>query len=297
MKLGANVPNSGHLPAERGIPLMAAELERAGFESLWVSDHIVMTDHVRSRYPYSADGKVTWPSDTPYFDALVALAAIATATQRATIGTAVLVLPLRHPVVLAKQAASIDVLSGGRLVLGVGVGWLAEEFDALGVPFDTRGARFVEWMELLRSCWTGKPRAYEGEHFSLPPGVCSVPSPTRPVPLLVGGGSKIALRRAGSIGDGWLAHQSATALDVTELRAGISAARTAARSVGREPSALWTTLRIIDAATRVEVVAEALPLLADAGVHEIVVDIDWSIAGSADAAFGVLSEARRRCGV
>ncbi len=147
MRIGAKVPNSGPLPVERGIATMAAELEAAGFESLWVSDHTVMPRHIESRYPFAADGKPTWPSDTPYFDAMIALAVIATATQRAAIGTAVLVLPLRHPVILAKEAASIDVLSGGRLVLGVGAGWLAEEFDALDVPFASRGRRFIEWLQ------------------------------------------------------------------------------------------------------------------------------------------------------
>src|SRR5215475_10782521 len=134
MRIGAKVPNSGPLPTERGIGAMAAELEQAGFDSLWVSDHVVMPAVIASRYPFAADGKATWPADTPYIDAMIALTAIAAATQQARIGTAVLVLPLRQPVVLAKQAASIDVLSGGRLDLGIGAGWLAEEFAALGVP-------------------------------------------------------------------------------------------------------------------------------------------------------------------
>ena len=135
MRIGAKVPNSGPLPERLGIGAMAAELEAAGFESLWVSDHIVLPEAIDSRYPFAEDGRATWATDTPYFDALIALALIAQATERATIGTAVLVLPLRQPVVFAKQAASIDVASGGRLCLGVGAGWLEEEFDALNVPF------------------------------------------------------------------------------------------------------------------------------------------------------------------
>ncbi len=296
MRIGAKVPNSGLLPAERGIAAMAAELERAGFESLWVSDHVVMTERVDSRYPFAADGKVTWPPDTPYFDAMIALASIATATERAVIGTAVLVLPQRHPVVLAKQAASVDVMSGGRLALGLGAGWLAEEFEALNVPFASRGGRFVEWVELLRACWTGAPDAYEGAHYSLPAGVLSVPTPAHPVQLLVGGHSKAARRRAGAIGDGWLAHQSATALDVDELRTGIAVSREAALEAGRDPDALWTTLRIIDSATRAEVVVDALPPLAEAGVDEVVVDIDWATSGNAVATFGALSAARASLG-
>ena len=136
---------------------MAAELEEAGFESLWVSDHIVLPETIDSRYPFAEDGRATWATDTPYFDALIALALIAEATERATIGTAVLVLPLRQPVVFAKQAASIDVASGGRLSLGVGAGWLEEEFDALNVPYAGRGRRLDEWIALTRACWTGTP--------------------------------------------------------------------------------------------------------------------------------------------
>src|SRR5579875_1581989 len=102
MRIGAKVPNSGPLPGELGIAEMAAELESAGFESLWVSDHVVMTERIDSRYPFSPDGRITWSSDTPYYDAMIALATIATATVRAVIGTAVLVLPQRHPIVLAK---------------------------------------------------------------------------------------------------------------------------------------------------------------------------------------------------
>src|SRR5205085_4070501 len=113
---------------------MAAELESAGFESLWVSDHIVLPSEITSRYPFAEDGRATWPTSTPYIDALIALAQIATATERASFGTAVLVLPLRHPVILAKQLASIDAMSSGRLRLGVGAGWLREEVDAAAAP-------------------------------------------------------------------------------------------------------------------------------------------------------------------
>lgn len=235
MRIGAKVPNSGPLPVERGIAAMAAELETVGFDSLWVSDHIVMPRHIKSRYPFAADGKPTWPSDTPYFDAMIALAVIATATQRASIGTAVLVLPLRHPVELAKQAASVDVLSGGRLVLGVGAGWLAEEFEALDVPFASRGQRFIEWVQILRSCWTGEPEPFQGQFYQLPEGVFSLPVPLREVPVLVGGHSPTAISRGATVGNGWLAHQSATALDFEELRSGVENMREIAKRSGQGP--------------------------------------------------------------
>ena len=208
MRIGAKVPNSGPLPERLGIGAMAASLEAAGFESLWVSDHIVLPAQIDSRYPFAEDGRATWATDTPYFDALIALALIAQATERATIGTAVLVLPLRQPVVFAKQAASIDVASGGRLSLGVGAGWLEEEFNAINVPFAARGRRLDEWISITRACWTGTPGASRSEFYDLPADVIALPRPAHPVPLLIGGHSAVALRRAGRTGDGWLAQQA-----------------------------------------------------------------------------------------
>src|SRR3954451_21630340 len=133
MLIGAKLPASG--PLHAGVAEHAVALERAGFDSLWVSDHIVMPAEIGSRYPFAADGRATWPTDTPYLDALIALALAAAVTERVRLGTVLLVLPLRNPVELAKQAATIDAASGGRLELGVGAGWLAEEFAALNVPF------------------------------------------------------------------------------------------------------------------------------------------------------------------
>jgi probable F420-dependent oxidoreductase len=273
LRIGVKVPNSGPLPARLGIGAMAAELESAGFESLWVSDHIVLPSEIGSRYPFAADGRATWATDTPYFDALIALALIAEATERATIGTAVLVLPLRAPVVFAKQAASIDVASRGRLRLGVGAGWLEEEFDALDVPFAGRGKRLDEWITLIRDCWTGAPGAHESELYHLPAGVLCLPTPAHRVPFLVGGHSPAALRRAGRIGDGWLAQQSLPALDPDELGVAVAAIRAAATEAGRDDAELEVVLRIVDASGRSEELAARLPELAAAGVGEIVVDV------------------------
>lgn len=282
--IGAKVPNSGPLPQRLGIGEMAAELERAGFRSLWVSDHVVMPRTIESRYPFAADGRATWPSDTPYFDAVVSLAMIAAATSSARFGAAVLVLPQREPVVLAKQLASLDSLSGGRLEMGVGAGWLAEEFEALGVPFASRGSRMEEWIALLRACWTGSPPPHHGGHYVLPDGVLCLPAPPHPIPLLIGGHSKTAWRRAGALGDGWLAHQSAVALEPAEITRGVEAMRSAAESAGRDPLALRVVLRIIDSAGRAAEVGDALPALAQAGVDEIVIDVDWEASdGPAEA--------------
>jgi probable F420-dependent oxidoreductase len=252
---------------------MAAELESAGFESLWVSDHIVLPSEIGSRYPFAEDGRATWATDTPYFDALIALALIAEATERATIGTAVLVLPLRAPVVFAKQAASIDVASRGRLRLGVGAGWLEEEFAALDVPFAGRGRRLDEWIALIRDCWTGTPGPFKSELYRLPAGVLCLPPPAHRIPFLVGGHSPAALRRAGSIGDGWLAQQSLPGLDPGELARAVEVMRAAAAEAGRDRASLEVVLRIVEASGRSEELAARLPELASAGVDEIVVDV------------------------
>jgi probable F420-dependent oxidoreductase len=274
VRIGAKVPNSGPLPGSLGIPQMARTLEDAGFASLWVSDHVVLPAEIGSRYPFAADGRATWSTSVPYLDAVVALALIAGATERATIGTAVLVLPLRNPVVFAKQAASLDAASGGRLRLGLGAGWLREEFEALDVPFETRGRRLVEGIRIMRECWTG---TYRGDI------VCE-PRPVGPLPVYVGGHSERALQRAGALGDGWLGQQSLDAIDTHELEAAHAAITVAAADAGRDPSALRVVLRIVDSAGRSDEVVRHLPTLEAAGVDEVIVDLDWDGDPAADFA-------------
>ena len=282
MRIGALVPNSGRWPMELGIPRLAATLEAAGYESLWVADHIVLPSESSARYPFAADGRATWSMDVPYFDALVALALVAGATESAGIGTAVLVLPLRHPVELAKQAASIDVASGGRLSLGVGAGWLREEFEALGVPFAGRGERLEEWMALVRDCWTGRPQGSASDRYVLPPGMLCLPTPAHRIPFLIGGHSETALRRAGALADGWLAQQSLNELDPDELAAARRIMEAEATEAGREPGNHRVVLRIVDSAGRSDEVAAALTALTAAGVDEVIVNADWDGDAHAD---------------
>jgi probable F420-dependent oxidoreductase len=290
IRVGAKLPNSGPLPIEVGIPALARTLEDAGFESVWVSDHIVMPASIGSRYPFAADGKATWSSETPYIDAPIALALAAAATDRVGLGTAVLVLPLRHPVELAKQAASIDVASGGRLTLGVGAGWLEEEFQALNVPFERRGARLEEWMAIARACWSGHPPARSSEFYELPADVVALPAPAHAIPLLVGGHTPVALRRAGRVGDGWLGQQALPTLAPDELEREIGVVRAAAEEAGRDPGALRVVLRIVETAGHGDEVAARVPELAAAGVDEIVVDTRWE-EGEPEAAAAVLRAA------
>jgi len=276
LRIGAKLPSSGPDPARLGVPVMARRLEAAGFDSVWVSDHVVMTeDTSRSYYPFGDDGSPGWDVAMPWYDALIVLAQAAAVTERVELGTAVLVLPQRHPVVLAKQVASLDALAGGRIALGVGAGWFREEFEALGVDFDARGKRFSEWLDLLRRCWEGRPAAFDGQHYQLPDGVILEPTPARHVPLLIGGVSAIALRRSATQGDGWLGLQRTDRLDPDEVAGAVQRMRAEAERIGRDTGELRVVLRIIGSAGNTDVVAAAVPGLVAAGVDEIVVDTDW----------------------
>jgi len=284
VRLGARLPHTGELPATVGIPAMARAIEDAGFDGVWVSDHVVMPERIESWYPFADDGVVRWPTAVDWYDALVSLALAAGATERVTLGTAVLVLPLRHPVELAKQAASLDAASGGRVVLGVGAGWLREEFEALGVPFEGRGGRLAEWMAIARACWSGRPPALRTERYALPAGTLCLPVPPRgTIPFLVGGHSPFALRRAGRIGDGWLGQQAVGELDPDAAAADIAAVREAAAGAGRDPDSLRIVLRIVESEGRAAEVARHLPGLARAGVQEVIVDLDWETGDHREA--------------
>lgn len=263
MQIGLKLPSSGPGVHDPGVVAAARLLEAAGADSLWVSDHIVTPERFESRYPFADDGRITWPADMPWLDALTALALAAAVTERVRLGTAVLVLPLREPLVFAKQAATIDHASGGRLELGVGAGWLREEFDALNVPFEHRGARMEEWMALARACWTGRPDAHSSERYTLPPDVIALPTPAHRIPFLIGGHSRVALHRAARVGDGWLAQQEASALDPDHVRAGRAQLPPDARVV----------VRIVGSLGHCDRVAAGLPDLAEAGVDEVIVDV------------------------
>jgi probable F420-dependent oxidoreductase len=277
IRLGAKVPNTG--PVFRlGAPRMAAMLESAGFDSIWTSDHVVFPHEVRSRYPFAADGRVTWPLDADYLEPVVALSAMTSTTSKADLGTSVLILPMRNPILFAKQAACIDAISSGRLVLGVGVGWLREEFEALGADFGARGAVLDEWLAIARRCWTGTIEPFEGRHYRLAQAVHCRPVPAHRVPVLIGGMSRQALERAGRIADGWLAQFSLDDLSESAIADGLEVLREAGARAGRPPAELddfRIVVRVTGADRRLDALAERLGSLAGAGATELVVDVDW----------------------
>ncbi|RMD85060.1 MAG: TIGR03619 family F420-dependent LLM class oxidoreductase [Candidatus Dadabacteria bacterium] len=178
--------------------------EELGFDGLLISDHLLHFEKITSRYPYSPDGKPpSFSASTEWPEAWSTIAAMCAVTRRLRFVTNVYILPLRHPVEVAKQVSSVASLFEGRVGLGVGAGWMKEEFDAVGVDFDTRGARLNEAIELVRKLWSGDTVEHHGRFFELPPArMCPVPK--QPIPILVGGMSRGALRRAARYGDGWI---------------------------------------------------------------------------------------------
>lgn len=278
MRIGARLPTSGHGLDRDSLLGGAIALEAAGADSLWVSDHVLQPAKIDSSYPYSADGSVTWDSTVPYYEAIAVLGAVAAVTSRIELGTAVLVLPQRQPVVLAKQLATIDVIAGGRLALGVGAGWMAQEFAALGADFVGRGRVMNEWISVLRECWTGEPPARETPDYTMPAGMITRPVPTRPIPILVGGMSGAALRRVIALGDGWIAQAECTPVGAEEVVATYAALCAGWLIAGREPGSLRSVVRLSGEATSLD---DVLPMLGAAGIQEVVLSLpaDGDVAG------------------
>lgn len=192
----------------RYYPEIAAAAEANGFESVWIPEHLVLPASMPATYPYTESGYPPIDPRTPMFDPWVVLALIAEATRTIRLATNVYVLPLRHPLVTARSVVTLDRVSGGRVTLGVGVGWLREEFEILGQDFDNRGRRMDEMMGLLRRVWDRGEDIVEhhGDFYDLPPFRFQPKPVQKPgIPIEVGGASAPALRRAGRLGDGWIA--------------------------------------------------------------------------------------------
>jgi probable F420-dependent oxidoreductase len=208
--------------------------EAAGFESVWGGEHVVMPSTIESPYPYTADGKVPAEPDTPIPDPLIWLAFAAAAAPTLRLGTCILIVPLRDPLVLAKELATLDQVSGGRVELGLGVGWLREEFDALGVPWQRRGARNDEYIEAMRTLWAGPHAEFHGEFVDFPPVTCS-PRPVQDkIPILVGGDTDAAIDRAVRLADGYFPGAG----DPDSLAELIERLRNAAEAAGRDPDSI-----------------------------------------------------------
>jgi probable F420-dependent oxidoreductase len=213
---------------------IAQAAEAAGFESIWTVDHVVVPAGYESKYPYDPSGKIPSGEETVFPDPLIWLAFVAAGTSTLRLGTGILIVPQRNPLVLAKQLATLDCLSGGRMILGAGIGWLAEEFEALGVPFAGRGQRTDEAIGAMRALWSQEQASFDGTtvHFR---NCCLRPQPPGgSIPIHVGGHSAAAARRAGRIGDGFFPFGVGRA----ELPPLFDVVRHSAEEAGRDPASI-----------------------------------------------------------
>jgi len=239
MKFGFLFANAGPFADPATLAYFAQSAEAVGIESLWTVEHVFVPLGYESEYPYAKGGKMPGGETTPIPDPLLPLAYVAALTKSIRLATGVMILPQRHPAYVAKELATLDVLSGGRAILGIGVGWLREEFEALGVPFDTRAARTREAVAAIRSLWRGEPEAFEGEFFRWG-AVASYPKPVQRggVPIVIGGHTEIAAKRAARYGDGFFPGRGKEQ-DFVHL---LGVLRAECEKIGRDPAAIEITL-------------------------------------------------------
>lgn len=259
MEFGLSGANVGPFASAAGARVMATAAEGAGFDSIWTFEHVVVPAGYQSTYPYARSGKAPGLEHVDLPDPLVWLTWCAAHTSTLRLGTGILILPQRNPVILAKELASLHALSGGRARLGIGAGWLEEEFDAIGVPFDRRGARTDECVLAMRALWDPDgPGSFHGEFVDFEDAISLPRPPGGTVPITVGGHSPAAARRAGRLGDGYFPAIDATtiaeggvAAAMDRLEELVELARRTAEEQDRDPEALEVTVnwsRVPDAA-------------------------------------------------
>jgi probable F420-dependent oxidoreductase len=204
MRVGLFVPLANPVSTPQLIRNLGSHAEERGFASLWVAEHVVLFDQYDSRYPYAEDGKIPAGGESGILEPFTALSFLAACTSRIRLGTGICLVPQRNPVYTAKEVASVDWLSGGRIDFGVGIGWLAEEFAAVAAAFERRNERCREYLEVMRTLWCDPVSEHHGEFYDLP--ACrQYPKPVqRPHPPIVfGGETNAALRRVADLGQGW----------------------------------------------------------------------------------------------
>jgi len=265
MKFALTAIGTGSAAHPDNLALLAQKGEELGFESLWCPEHLAVPLAIESRYPYADDGRFPGPATVALHDPLVALAYVAGCTQRIKLGTGIFVLPLRNPLAVAKAVASLDVLSRGRVLFGIGIGWLKEEFEAVGAPWEERAARTREWVRMLKALWTEETPSFEGRFHRFPPiGFSPKPAQKPHPPLIFGGESGPGLKRAAELGDGWYG----SAYTPESVRAPLAKLRELCQASGRDFARLEITVGVHrggppdrDTVRRFE----------DAGVHRLMV--------------------------
>ncbi len=248
MKYGFTLPARGPLATPETLGRMARTGEEFGYDALYTGDHIVLPNDVASRYPYSVGGEFPGGVTGDWLEQLTLLAFVAGQTSRIRLVTGVLIVPHRNPLVAAKALATLDVLSCGRLVVGIGVGWMREEFEALDLPpFEERGAVTDEYIRAFKELWTSEDPHFEGKYVSFD-NISFLPKPVQKPhpPIWVGGESRPALRRTAELADGWNPLGSNPAFPMgtpQELAAGLERLASYARRFGRDPSEIETVYR------------------------------------------------------
>ncbi|MEA2744946.1 MAG: hypothetical protein QOG25_3317 [Acetobacteraceae bacterium] len=263
MKFGLRYCNTGrYVDPARAVELINAP-EAAGVESAWSVEHTVIPHGYQSQYPYSPSGKLPGgDGDFDLPDPLIWMAYVAAATTRIKLATGVIILPQHNPVITAKQVATLDYMSAGRVLLGVGVGWLKEEFDAVGSPFEERGARTDEYIQVMRELWRADRPTFEGKFFRFKDAYMRPKPVNGSVPIIIGGHSTFAAKRAGRLGDGFFPARGAPA----EL---VRLVRDTAIAHDRDPNAIEITTSLPEN-------LDDLPKMAVAGIDRVLVPVAFT---------------------
>ncbi|RMF86890.1 MAG: TIGR03619 family F420-dependent LLM class oxidoreductase [Nitrospinota bacterium] len=247
MKFGWSLPSRGPLARREAVRTLTQKAEELGFDSVWVSDHVVLPTQSRSQYPYDRSGAFPGGAEQDYLEPLILLSYLAGCTERIALGTSVLIIPYRNPIVTAKMLATLDVLSQGRLILGAGVGWWEEEFQALGLDtYAERGACTDEYLQIFRILWTQDDPHFEGKFFRFSQ-IRFAPKPVQKphIPIWIGGHSRAAIRRTARLGDAWhpIGLRPPANLLPPEMADKIQELRRLAQEYGRDPQEIAITFR------------------------------------------------------
>jgi probable F420-dependent oxidoreductase len=234
MKFGVFLPVSGRAASRKTLMEAAQQAEALGYDSVWAADRLVIPWKIDTAYPYGKEATFIVPPDRPFFDTMTCLAFLAGCTEKIELGMSVMVMPYRHPLHWARIATTIDQLSTGRFILGVGVGWMEEEFTAMNVPFKERGKISDEQLTFIKQLWRDEHITFHGSYYNVD-DIAFLPKPHRRprIPIWVGGEGKLAQRRAGRFGDAWFPYF--VRITPEELAAGFDNVHAEAKKAGRNP--------------------------------------------------------------